>query len=121
MELLQDLRYGLRTLAKNPSFTAVAVVKLALGIGANTAIFSVVDTVLVKPLPYSDPHRIVTLCSAWRGSNEHGPVSVPDFYDWHDQSTAFAAIAYYKAEDTAGYGGGGPRLRACRKGDIGIL
>jgi putative ABC transport system permease protein len=100
-ELWQNIRYGLRMLRKNPGFTSVALITLALGIGANTAIFSVVDSVLLKPLPYPDPDRIVTLSSAWRGSNEHGPVSAPDFHDWHDQSTAFSAIAYYKAEDTA--------------------
>ena len=104
---LQDLRYGLRMLAKNPAFTSVALITLALGIGANTAIFSVVDSVLLKPLPYPDPDRIVTLSSASRGSNEHGPVSAPDFHDWQDQSTAFSAIAYYKAEDTAATVGGG--------------
>ncbi len=99
--LLQDLRYGLRQLRRNPGFTAVAVITLALGIGANTAIFSVVNAVLLKPLAYHDPDRIVTLSSAWKNSNEYSPVSAPDFRDWHEQSTVFAAMAYYKSFDTA--------------------
>lgn len=96
--LCQDLTYALRTLAKRPSFTVIALLTLALGIGANVAIFSVVNTVLVKPLPFPDPGRIVVLGSFWKKTASIGWVSQPDFQDWHDQSTSFEATAYY-AED----------------------
>jgi len=98
---LNDLRFAARMLRKNPGFTAVAVLVMALGIGANTAMFSVVNAVLLKPLAFSDPDRIVTLSSLWKVSAGHGPVSAPDFRDWHDQSTAFANMAYYEHFDTS--------------------
>ena len=93
-----DLKFALRSLRKNPGFTLLAVVVMALGIGANTAVFSVVNAVLLKPLAYRDPDRIVTLSSLWRKSGERGQVSAPDFHDWHDQSTAFAAMADYDGD-----------------------
>ena len=96
-----DLNFALRTLRRNPGFTLLAVAIMALGIGANTAVFSVVNTVLLKPLAFHDPDRIVTLASLWRASGSHGPVSTPDFHDWHNQSTAFAAMAYYENEETS--------------------
>ena len=86
---------------KNLSFTLLAVLVMALGIGANTAVFSVVNAVLLKPLAYRNPDRIVILASLWKKSGGHGPVSAPDFHDWHDQSTAFAAMAYYENDSTA--------------------
>jgi predicted permease len=92
---LQDLQFAARMMRKNPGFTAVAVLVMALGIGANTAMFSVVNTVLLKPLAFSDPDRVVILSSLWKRSAAHGQVSAPDFRDWHDQSTAFANMAYY--------------------------
>jgi predicted permease len=90
--LLQDVRYALRTLRKAPGFTAVAMLTLALGIGANTAIFSIVDGVLLRPLPYRDPSRVIAL-------NETTPkvgavsVSYPDFLDWRAQSRSFSDMA----------------------------
>lgn len=104
--MLNDFRYALRMLLKNPGFTAAAVLTLGLGIGANTAVFSVVNTVLLKPLAYHDPDRIVTLSSVWDKTKDTpgslgNPVSVPDFQDWHDQSTAFEAMAYYAGRQTS--------------------
>jgi len=99
---LQDLRFGARMLWKNRGFTAVVVLLMALGIGANTAMFSVVNAVLLKPLAYNDPDRIVTLASLWTKDGDHGQVSAPDFHDWHDQSTAFEAMAYWDTSVTAG-------------------
>ncbi len=95
-----DLKFAFRSLRKNWAFTLLAVVVMALGIGANTAVFSVVHAVLLKPLAYSDPDRIVTLSSLWRKSGGHGQVSAPDFHDWHNQSTAFSAMAYYDDDST---------------------
>ena len=96
-----DLKFAFRSLRKNPGFTLIAVLVMALAIGANTAVFSVVHAVLLKPLDYRDPDRIVTLSSLWKKSGGHGQVSAPDFHDWHNQSTAFAAMAYYEDDSTA--------------------
>jgi predicted permease len=86
--LLQDIRYGFRMLFKNRSFTVVAVIALALGIGANTAIFSVVNAVLLRPLPYRDPARLVTVLHD--GGN---PVAPANFLDWKEQNRTFEAMA----------------------------
>ena len=94
--LLQDLRYALRMLAKSPSFTAVAVITLALGIGANTAIFSVVDSVLLRPLPYPDSHRIVEIGNQWARFSGIGSVSFPELMEVRKQTGAFEATALYR-------------------------
>jgi putative ABC transport system permease protein len=104
-DFVQDLRFGVRTLRKYPGFAAAAVLVLALGIGANTAVFSVVNGVLLKPLSYRDPDRIVTLSNFSTGREAatalSEPVSIPDFQDWHDQSSSFEAMAYYSSREKA--------------------
>ena len=89
-----DLRHGLRTLRKNPGFAAVAILTLALGIGANTAIFSAVNAVLLRPLPYSQPGQLVQL---WETEIEvpQAPFAAPDFVDWRAQNQAFEDMALY--------------------------
>ncbi|HEX8072781.1 MAG TPA: ABC transporter permease [Pyrinomonadaceae bacterium] len=92
--LWQDLRYGVRTLWKSPGFTLVAVVALALGVGANTAIFSVVNSVLLRPLPYPDSERLVAFAGVNQGAGiNDSNMSVPDFADWRGQNDAFAQLA----------------------------
>lgn len=97
----QDLRYAIRRLRKNPGFALFTVLVMTLGIGANTAVFSVVNAVLLKPLAYRDPGRIVTLTANWSGNAESKEVALPDFEDWQRQSTAFSAMAYYRSSDAA--------------------
>jgi len=98
--LLQDLRYGARSLAKSKAFTAVAVLTLALGIGASTAIFSVVSAVLLQPLPYKDPGKLVFV---WSTMISQGvPISgaaAPDFREWHDRNHVFTGTAAYTFAD----------------------
>jgi putative ABC transport system permease protein len=91
---LHDIRYALRTMLKSPGFTAVAVVALALGIGANTAIFSVVNSVLLRPLPYKDPGRLVHV-HRMQPPIERGPISRPDFFEWRDKQEVFSDIGSY--------------------------
>jgi predicted permease len=94
--LWKDLRYGVRVLVKNKAFAAVAVLSLALGIGANTAIFSVVDAAILRPMPYPDPARLMILWgNVKRARVERRGASYPDFRDWRDQSRSFEAMAAY--------------------------
>ncbi len=93
-----DLTYALRSLLKNPGFTILAIAVLALGVGANTAIFSVVDAVLLRPLPYSEPDRIMTVWTLFTKSGNRGQVSAPDYHDWHDQNDVFESLAYYSSD-----------------------
>ncbi|HVG21656.1 MAG TPA: ABC transporter permease, partial [Blastocatellia bacterium] len=93
--LLQDVRYSIRMMLKSRGFTAAAVIALALGIGANTAIFSVVNAVLLRPLPYPDPQRVVTVWQNLRarGGPDQEFTSPADFNDWREQSQSFDHMA----------------------------
>ena len=98
--LVQDLRYGARMVLKNPGFTAVAVLTLALGIGANTAIFSAVNALILQPLPYKDPDRLVQVFSQNEKMHEQSVWLSPlDFVDLKNQSTAFEEIAGWRQVD----------------------
>ena len=105
---LQDVRYGLRILTKHSGFTAAAVLTLALGIGANTAIFSLVDGVLLKPLPFEAPDRLLTV---WEMNTEDGglmSVAPPNFQDWRDQNTVFEDVVAFYRDDFTLTGDGDP-------------
>src|SRR5947199_7035672 len=95
--LLQDLRFGARTLAKAPGLSVVAVIALALGIGANTAMFSIVNTVLLRPLPYAEPDRLVQLYTSMPQFRE-ASVSYPNFLDWQQRSRSFDSMAAYRGD-----------------------
>lgn len=104
--LLQDVRYGVRMLLKHPGVSIVAVITLALGIGANTAIFSVVNAVLLRPLTYHDPDRLVSL---WENVPNHGRwrASPANFHDWKKQNTLFEDISAYGGSSMSITGDGG--------------
>ena len=91
----QDLRYGVRMLMTKPGFTLIAILTLALGIGANTAIFSVVNAVLLRPLPYSEPERLVAVWETNKKNSGTNAVSYPNFFDWRSQSKSFERMASY--------------------------
>jgi hypothetical protein len=92
--LLTDLRFAFRMLGKRPGFTTVAVLALALGIGANTAVFSVIRGVLLRPLPYADPSRLVAIWES-NPAAPREPSSPPNFKDWSEQNRCFTAMAGY--------------------------
>jgi len=104
--LIQDLRYGLRTLARSPGFTAVAMLALALGIGANTAIFSVVNGVLLRPLPYPEPTRLMMIYETAKFGQSS--VAYPDFLDWQRENRSFTGMAAYRGNDFNFTGSGQP-------------
>src|SRR5215470_4599770 len=93
-EFWQDARYGARMLLKRPGFTFAAALALAVGIGANTAIFGVVNAVLLKPLPYYDPQRLVWVGEAWPNRNTEFVLS-PDYIEWRAQSNAFEHLVAF--------------------------
>src|SRR5215475_2973360 len=112
--LLQDLRLVPRQFFKNPGFAAVAIIALALGIGANTAIFSVVNSVLLRPLPFPEPDRLMVIYETRldRGGSR-ASVSYPNFSDWRDQNTVFESMSTYRTTDMVLTGEGDPaRLQA---------
>jgi predicted permease len=96
--LIQDLKFGLRMLAKSPGITVVAIITLALGIGANTALFSVVNGVLLSPLPYEQPDRLVSL---YTGTTYYNRISVsyPNFLDWARDNRSFSTLAAYRQDN----------------------
>jgi predicted permease len=109
--LWQDLRYGLRMLTKSPGFAAVAILTLALGIGANTAIFSIVNGVLLNPLPYPHPQELTVLFEHTTNF-EKSSISYPNFLDWQRTNSTFASMAAYRHEDFNITGSGEPeRMR----------
>ena len=111
--LVQDLRFAGRSLVRHPGFALTALITLALGIGATTAMFSVVNAVLLRPLPFADPDRLVTINNFYAKTGSRSTtVSAPDFHDWEAQARSFAAIAYYRGglasvtlADSADYAG----------------
>jgi putative ABC transport system permease protein len=102
--LWQDLKYALRMLAKSPAFAAIAILTLALGIGANTAIFSIVYSVILEPLPYPHPEQLVMVWSKLNG--ERNRVSPGDFLDWKRESSAFQNLSAWTGASFDLSGGG---------------
>jgi len=93
--LRQDIRYGIRTLGKNPGFTVIAVLTLALGIGANTAIFSVIENLLLRPLPYPQPERLVEIANTYLPQIPRAGLSPGDYADWRRQNASFSEMGAY--------------------------
>src|SRR5438876_4672650 len=107
MSFWQDVRYGLRVLGKNPGFTAIAILTLALGIGANTALFSVVNGVLLNPLPFVNPDELVAVYSK-TGTFQESSISYPNFLDWQKDNHSFAALSAFRSDDYNMVGAGEP-------------
>ena len=107
MSFWQDVRYGLRVLGKNPGFTAIAVLTLALGIGANTALFSVVNGVLLNPLPFPNPDQLLAVYSK-TGTFQESSISYPNFLDWQKDNHSFAALSAFRSDDYNMVGAGEP-------------
>jgi len=90
--LWQDIRYALRTLLRTPGFAIFAVLTLALGIGANTAIFSMVNAVLLRPMALREPERVLAIWES-RGDSDKIPISIPEFLDFQKRNRSFAQMA----------------------------
>ena len=106
----QDIKYGLRILGRSPGFAAVAILTLALGIGANTSIFSVVYAALLRQLPYTQPDRLITLGEVRSSSETYWNVAYPDFLDWQKQSKSFASLAGFSGDGFVFRGAGQPQI-----------
>ena len=113
--LMQDIRFGARLLVKTPGFSLAAIITLALGIGANTAVFSVVDAVLLRPLPYPDPHRVVEVWEVNVKTGERmGAASPANYTDYVRRADAFTSLAAYSREGGNLTGAGAPvMVRVC--------
>ena len=94
---MNDLRYAVRMLIKSPAFSVIAIVALALGIGANTAIFSVVEAVLLRPLPYPQPDKLILLREKMQ-LFDSGSVSYPNYLDWRGMQRSFTDLALYRPD-----------------------
>ena len=103
----EDVRYGLRVLSKNPGFTAIAILTLALGIGANTALFSVVNGVLLNPLPFPNPDELVAVYTK-SPTFQESSISYPNFLDWQKDSHSFASLSAFRSDDFNMTGAGDP-------------
>ena len=100
--LLQDIRYGIRTLTRQPGFAATAILTLALGIGATTAIFSVVNAVVLRPMPFDAPERIMVVTNTnLKTGSRNTTISGPDFFDWRAQNRSFEALSYFTGSGEA--------------------
>src|SRR6266513_2650430 len=112
--MLNDIRFALRQLVNNPGFTFVAVLTLALGIGANTAIFSIVNAVLLRPLPYPDADRIMVLSES-SGPGQDYSVALPDYFDWRNENTVFEHLAatHKESRNLSGIPGRDPERVSC--------
>jgi putative ABC transport system permease protein len=106
-KLVQDIRYGFRTIMKQPVFTGIAVLALALGIGANTAIFSVINAVLLRPLPFARPDRLMMVYNT-TDKEDQNSVTYPDFNDWRAGQQSFEQLAGYSSRDFTLTGAGEP-------------
>src|SRR5262245_22954090 len=114
MTLIQDVRYTVRALIKQPGFTLVTLITLALGIGANTAIFGIVNGVLLRPLPYHEPDRVVVLWSHWINWSKTW-VSEPELADYRRQARSLEHVAGFSTDSFNLTGSGDPlRVRAAR-------
>src|SRR3989440_11417902 len=111
---MNQIRFAFRQLVKNPAFSAVAIATLALGIGANTAIFSIVNAVLLKPLPYPDADRIMVLNES-SGPGQDYAVALPDYVDWQKDNTVFEHLAatHKESRNLSGIPGRDPERISC--------